>query len=189
MSTFIISDTHFRHKNIIKYCNRPFFSAGEMNECLIHNWNSVVAPEDTVYHLGDMGFGDLSEFRGRLNGTIHLIKGNHDCSVTWNSFDFASRQKYLVLNVGGLRVLLIHVPIHQPSYRSAAPLNVEYDVCLHGHIHDRDPGWIHCNDRWYRNCSVEVMDYRPQTIQEILVPRPLDDQTVELISSSCYNEV
>ena len=78
---FIIADTHFYHKNIIEYAERPFQSVAEMNDALVKNWNSVVSPEDIVYHLGDVAFGNRSNFVNiihRLNGQIILIKGNHD---------------------------------------------------------------------------------------------------------------
>ena len=81
MKLYVTSDTHFNHKNIIKYCNRPFNDVYEMNETLINNWNSVVTPEDIIYHLGDFGFGtkeELQEIFDRLNGYKYLIMGNHD---------------------------------------------------------------------------------------------------------------
>jgi len=81
MKTFFTSDTHFSHGNILKYCNRPFKDWKEMDETLIMNWNAVVRPEDTIYHLGDVGFTDeekLYRILKRLNGKIHLIWGNHD---------------------------------------------------------------------------------------------------------------
>lgn len=77
------ADTHVSHSNILRYCNRPFSSAKEMDETLILNWNAVVRKEDIVYHLGDFGFGSpehLNKIATRLNGKIHLIKGNHDKS-------------------------------------------------------------------------------------------------------------
>lgn len=81
---FFTSDTHFLHKNIIKFCNRPFNSVDEMNEALVNEWNSVVKDDDEVYHLGDVSLGN-SKITGdllyRLNGMIYLIKGNHEKSV------------------------------------------------------------------------------------------------------------
>ena len=80
MNTFFTSDTHFGHANIIKYCNRPFADVEEMDNTLIHNWNSIVRPEDTVYHLGDfaVGGGPAAPYLHRLNGTICFCLGNHD---------------------------------------------------------------------------------------------------------------
>lgn len=75
------SDTHFGHANIIRYCGRPFESKEEHDLKLIENWNAVVQPKDTVYHLGDFGFGDplyLKKVAAKLKGQIHFIKGNHD---------------------------------------------------------------------------------------------------------------
>jgi len=47
---------NFSHTNIVKYCNRPFANIHEHDETLIANWNSVVKPDDDIYHLGDFAF-------------------------------------------------------------------------------------------------------------------------------------
>ena len=73
---FFTSDTHFNHTNIIRFCDRPFGSTEEMNEKLIGNWNSVVGPDDIVFHLGDFCLGGSAEWTkvlDRLNGKIYLI--------------------------------------------------------------------------------------------------------------------
>lgn len=173
MNTFIISDTHFKHRRIIEYCDRPFHTVGEMNECLVHNWNSVVSPDDFVYHLGDVGFGDLTEFQHRLNGTIHLIQGNHDSSTTWNTFSFASRQQHLIIEHQGLRILLIHYPIHTEEFvRRQRPRHSDWDICLYGHVHNRRRGWETDGTKWFRNCSVEVHNYTPVLLSNLLVDCP-----------------
>jgi calcineurin-like phosphoesterase family protein len=81
MTRFFTSDTHFGHKNIIKYSNRPFNDVQHMNEMLIKNWNDTVAPDDLVFHLGDVALGpweDWDRVLTRLNGYKVLVVGNHD---------------------------------------------------------------------------------------------------------------
>ena len=46
---FLISDTHFNHKKIGEYCDRP----DSWQKLIIDNWNSVVKKDDIVLHLGD----------------------------------------------------------------------------------------------------------------------------------------
>lgn len=81
MTDYWISDLHFGHKNILEYCKRPWNSVDEMNEGLISNWNQIIKTEDNVFVVGDMMMGPSSAWEGilnRLNGRIHLVKGNHD---------------------------------------------------------------------------------------------------------------
>lgn len=75
------SDLHFWHKNVCKYCNRPFESIEEMNQSIVDNWNSVIKEYDDVFVLGDLGFCGIEKLESlisQLNGRIHLIQGNHD---------------------------------------------------------------------------------------------------------------
>lgn len=77
---WLTSDTHFSHKNTLRYDGRPFFTVKSHDESLIKRWNSVVSKDDFVYHLGDvtMRWQNLKRIIPRLNGTIILIVGNHD---------------------------------------------------------------------------------------------------------------
>lgn len=133
--TFFISDTHFSHSNIIKYCNRPFSSIEEMNRTLIENWNKVVSDSDTVFHLGDFAFGGLSTWemiRPCLRGHISLILGNHDIrNINYQNekriskmFDWVGEM--LTISIDNRPIILSHYPLlcYPDKYWN-----------LHGHIH------------------------------------------------------
>ena len=78
---FLIGDLHFGHRNIIRYCNRPFKDVDDMTEQLIKNWNKVVGKNDIVYVVGDFalcGKQKIIEIGQRLNGRKRLVFGNHD---------------------------------------------------------------------------------------------------------------
>jgi calcineurin-like phosphoesterase family protein len=74
------SDEHIGHKNIIRFCNRPFDDLDHMKDELVRRHNEVVGPKDEVYHLGDIAFKHTlaTDYLGRLNGRHYHIRGNHD---------------------------------------------------------------------------------------------------------------
>ena len=140
---FFTSDTHFYHKNIIEYAQRPFSSIENMNKELIKNWNSVVSSEDTVFHLGDIGFCGSEKLRGilsQLNGHIILVKGNHDSALKESfcneMFEFHTNQ--LHLNIEGYSVYLNHYPF----------LCFSGDLQLFGHIHSNSANPTNDIDRF-----------------------------------------
>ena len=82
VNTWFTSDFHLGHRNIIRYCNRPFQSTGEMDAAILDNLNSRVQQNDILYFLGDFCMGGPSQaarYRDRVVCRhIHVIEGNHD---------------------------------------------------------------------------------------------------------------
>lgn len=135
------SDTHFGHKNIKKFCpnTRKGNDIDEHDRMLIANWQSKIAQNDRVYHLGDMfffGHEKALKVLDQLPGQIHLIYGNHDKVIKSNKtirdrFTSVSDYKEIYLDgvYGNQKVVLFHFPIyewhqiHRGSYH------------LYGHVH------------------------------------------------------
>ena len=77
------SDLHFGHRNVIRFCQRPYTDEKHMGPCLIENWNNTVNDNDIVFVLGDtFWFNDsrvikkiLTSLKGK---TIYILPGNHD---------------------------------------------------------------------------------------------------------------
>ncbi len=125
---------------------------------MVEKWNSVVQPNDHVYHLGDVYMksskGYIENLLSNLNGKKRLILGNHDNGkdqillkhfekiVLWRNFD---------------KVVLSHIPLRQESIPGDR-LNV------HGHIHrNKSP------DGPYKCVCVEQTNYTPINLEEIKV--------------------
>lgn len=123
--------THFGHQNIIKYSNRPFASVEEMDEVLVTNWNRVVRPEDTIYHLGDVVFGDASILK-RLQGKKHLIIGSHD-NVKNIGSHFIFYTPLLNITIEGQPVTLCHYAMRTWHRSHYGAWN------LYGHSHGKLP--------------------------------------------------
>lgn len=67
--TWVISDTH--------WCGDDFYYAWRRRE-IIDKWNSIIAKEDKVIHLGDMGNTKSLRYLSDMHGYKILVLGNHD---------------------------------------------------------------------------------------------------------------
>jgi calcineurin-like phosphoesterase family protein len=106
------ADPHFGHANIIKSCNRPFADVGEMDRFMIDAWNSVVAPRDTIYVVGDFAHWRLKPeairaYFDALNGDKNLIIGNHDHEHT-KGLPWVSVEHRAFLKIDGRDIVLDH---------------------------------------------------------------------------------
>lgn len=155
---FFTSDQHFYHKNIIKYCNRPFSSVEEMNQTLIQRWNEKVKKEDTVYILGDFTFKNWSVLLEQLSGIKILILGSHDKNYesALNYFKFITSLYELHLNE--LSITLCHYPMR------SWPKSHFNSWMLHGHHHkdisNLTPGKI-------LNVCVDLHEFYPISLEEV----------------------
>jgi calcineurin-like phosphoesterase family protein len=89
------SDIHYGHRNVINYCDRPFFSTHQMNKWITRYWNAVVKPFDIIHVLGDFSINPKhhAKYLPRLNGKKILIAGNHDHCLQFASGKGAKRDK------------------------------------------------------------------------------------------------
>lgn len=156
--TWVISDTHFDHENIIGYTGRPFSDADEMNGILVSNWNRTVRPGDRVYFLGDMAFGRGSRpkeyWLGRLNGDITYVRGNHDT--------VRGTVPHETITHGGRDLLLVHDPDDLPF---------EWDGwVVHGDKHNNQLGeypLVNTKKRTMNVCS-ELIKYSPLSMDAVI---------------------
>lgn len=142
---FFTADTHYHHKNICRgesrWLNksgcRDFDTLEEMDQKIIDGINSVVGPNDILFHLGDFSFGepkDYKRFRSQLIcQNIHLVLGNHDGFIIRNDDDlqslFSSTKFYAEVTCNSQKIIMSHYAMrvwnnsHQGSWM------------LYGHSH------------------------------------------------------
>lgn len=185
---YFTSDLHFGHQNILKYGrDQSFNDLDHMRETIIHNWNSVVDPDDIVYVLGDVVMGiraDNLPAVERMNGYKILIAGNHDNMHKMyshkanflNNYELYGTYFYemyndLEMQLGDEKVLLCHFPAEgdhtaEERYTRYRPI---YDGwIIHGHLHVEEinvaPKHIHIGiDADYTRYGIERFHPIPET--------------------------
>ena len=165
MTQFFTSDLHFKHGNVIKYCNRPYANADEMDEALIKNWNSLVSPQDTVYVVGDVIFTkdvkDAENIFRRLNGSKILIAGNHDKKMLKDPRFvalFQSVHTLLEISINKQHIVLCHyaMKVWNKSHYGAWQ--------LYGHSHGSLPDDQHSLSI---DVGVDCHNYKPISFEQV----------------------
>lgn len=137
-----------------------------MDATLIKNWNSVVSPHDTVYHLGDFCFPKkdrgVEHYLNQLNGHIHMIWGNHDKETKKFSHRFASTQDYKEIYVnlpnGETQfIVMFHYPMRSWNKTHRGSIH------LFGHEHNNmDTHGLSFD------VGIDCWDYKPISVEQVV---------------------
>jgi calcineurin-like phosphoesterase family protein len=178
---WVWSDTHFGHRNIVKFQARP-----ETHEVImLDNWIRRVPEGSQILHLGDVFLGKQgnperwARVISRMPGEKFLILGNHD-----------KAKLRIYTEVAGFTVVppfihqgfaFTHRPItpEYPMYceqtrtdLKPADYHLGWNVNFHGHVHSNEYRPEHdgtyMDDKRYVNLSVEMLDLAPRQLGSLL---------------------
>ena len=157
MSIFFIADLHLGHNNICNYegDNRGNPESIEQHDdWIIYQWNSIVRKQDLIWVLGDVAFNyeGLHKLK-RMNGSKHLILGNHDVFPIKKYFEYFNKIHGFMKYKG---MWLSHSPIH--------PVSLRDKINIHGHTHSHK-----IDDDRYFCVSVEQLNGLPIELDEVFL--------------------
>lgn len=171
MATLFTADLHLGHANVLRFQQCPFADVTAMNVALVERWNECVQPEDDIWVLGDFAYRSslaAETWLRRLNGSKHLVWGNHDKPQTRQARGWASAQSYAEIIVEGRKAVMLHYGMRVwPGMRFGA-------VHLYGHSHGNLPGWRLPPDAQGRapggclDVGVDCWNFRPVSMEQIL---------------------
>jgi calcineurin-like phosphoesterase family protein len=169
--SWITSDHHWGHANIVHFQDRPARSEALM----VKQWENLVGPDDVVLHLGDLvcfehrhGKEKAASYKtliAELPGLKFILLGNHD-DHTHAWYEAAG---FSVLGRGnkpylwhrpdnGARIAFSHEPMPDGGWK----------INVHGHTHKHPhrPELGRGRDR--RNVCVELTNYAPVRLRDVL---------------------
>ena len=179
---FVSSDYHFFHDREFIYKPRGFNSIEEMNQTILDNHNKIIDLDDDVYLLGDLLLGGPNkldeglELISKLNGRLHLVRGNHCTDKRWAAFrecsNVVEQQNAIYLKYEGYYFFMTHFPTITSNNDYDKPLKARVlNLCGHSHIQDpwldKDKGYIyHCELDAHNNMPVSI-DYIIEEFKKI----------------------
>lgn len=189
---YYIADTHFGHKNIIKYDyangSRNFTTIEEHDKLIINNINEIVTPQDFLYFLGDISWYNPEktvELLKQINcRNLFAFKGNHDRCLKDGRVKKMFQGIYDIkqINDNDRPVILCHFPIMMYPGQHRGTIH------LYGHVHNtkeetdyqefvcqlderikkRDSNRYNPVTAYNVGAMLPYMDYNPRTLDQIM---------------------
>ena len=171
--TWVISDTHFGHQNIIGFCHRP----SDHEQIILENIAQEVpdSPDVTLLHLGDLCYRGNAQFRNMVapyiepkSGRKLLVAGNHDKQrySFYKKCGFKQARPFSIM-WGDTEVSFSHYPWAAWDEGRAMPEN---HLRIHGHIHNN--GYTRSSFvpflKNHVNVSVEQTKFKPVNLGSLL---------------------
>lgn len=165
------SDWHLDHTGIISISKRPFSTAEEMNEVILHNMLSAMKKGDNLFFLGDLAIKDetlaktLETFKKRKINFFWIL-GNHDVKRLKKAYYPLCHtiDKELIIKREHTTLHLSHFPLAtwEKSFYNGFQ--------LYGHLHKFSPerealDTIITGKRL--NVNVEFNDYKPFSLKDV----------------------
>lgn len=189
MTTWFTSDLHLSHERICELAGRPFTSVDEMNAALVERWNDRVSEGDTVWVLGDVCMGKITDSLAvavTLRGHKILVPGNHDrVSSLYHGSSAAKKAEWRAayeaagfviadellrgMAFGTLDIFdLCHFPYTDDShgedrYAEARPAD-EGRWLLHGHTHQAE----RISGERQLHVGVDAWDFAPVALETLV---------------------
>lgn len=174
---FLTSDLHFNHDREFVWKVRGYESVYEMNEAIVERFNSVVQPDDDVYILGDLCLGgggpavlaDNKALIERLNGRLHIIRGNHDTEPRVRMYAACANVVDVVkwadmLNYKGYHFYLSHFPTLTGNLEKES---LKQCTCnLFGHTHQTTN--FHLDMPYLYHVGVDSHNCYPVSLDDII---------------------
>jgi len=187
--TWVTSDSHFGHDNIVGFCHRP----EDHDQVILAEWRKVALPGRTMLHLGDLTYRSNARFKALTSKELtgpgfadrnFLIKGNHD----GQRYSYYKDCGFKLARPFSLRLSALgdgFVPFEDAPWAPAYTISFSHygwnDIedggpqpsnhwRLHGHIHNN--GYQRSEFvpflRNHINLSVEQTGYRPVNLKALL---------------------
>jgi calcineurin-like phosphoesterase family protein len=139
---WLTSDWHLGHDREFIWKARGFNSVEDMNETIITIHNNLVSENDDVYVLGDLTLGPATniELIEKMNGKLHIVRGNHDTDARWAAYtnlpNIVELQNAIYLKYNKYHFYMSHYPSLTGNLEKESLQQMTLN--LYGHTHQKN---------------------------------------------------